>query len=137
MINEVQSPTQKRIQQLAKAIEMGIPESAILLNANIKLRNANRMRRKQDQRVLSKTRDLSRKEAQTLKWKEVEIERKRQKRAAQESLPTSVDHQSQVIKKGTPKANTISRKIELKSSSDFSGSRSKYIRAWIGPWVAA
>lgn len=73
MINEVQSPAQKRIQQLAKAIEMGIAESAILLNANIKLRNANRMRRKQVQRVLSKTRDLSRKEVQTLKWKAEEI----------------------------------------------------------------
>lgn len=100
MIDEVQSPTRKRFQQLVKAAEIGIAENAILLNANTQLRNANRIRRKQDQRVRSKSRVLSAKEAQTLKRKaeekEVEIERKKQKKSLfRNHLPLTICRERQ------------------------------------------
>lgn len=88
-VDDVPSPTRTRIQQLAKAVEIGIAENAILLNANTKLRNANRMRRKQDKRVLSKTRVLTAEEAQSLKHKmeekEAEAARKKQKKKVTDS----------------------------------------------------
>lgn len=44
MIDEIQSPTRKRIQQLGKAMEMEIAENSILMETNTQLRNANRIR---------------------------------------------------------------------------------------------
>lgn len=81
------SSSRRRIQQLGNAVEQYIAENAILIKANTNLRNANHMRRKQDQRVLSKTRVLSAEEAQTvsgkLKREKLKLNRRKRKRLHQ------------------------------------------------------
>ncbi|KAH0605612.1 uncharacterized protein H6S33_004834 [Morchella sextelata] len=83
-----------RIRKIAKFAEMEYTSKSVLIDVNTQLRNANKQKRTQDQRILSRTRVLTAEEAQELKRK---AEQKISKPPAKRRKPNSISS-----KPGTP-----------------------------------
>jgi hypothetical protein len=94
MIHELSDSTMDRIRKIAKFAEMEYTSKSVLIDVNTQLRNANKQKRTQDQRILSRTRVLTAEEAQELKRK---AEQKISKPPAKRRKPNSISS-----KPGTP-----------------------------------